>query len=88
MVSAQQEGESSIALIYDSFVDPMIQICEDGSTNLNPIESAIYKVNSFYTIQTALEAFTFSESKIELLDQLITKEILLLVDEQVNVILI
>jgi conserved oligomeric Golgi complex subunit 6 len=82
LISESVRIDSVISSIYESYLEPMIHIINQSSQDLPLLESAIYKVNSFYSIQSSLSAFSFSDFKIEMLDELISREISLLIQEQ------
>jgi hypothetical protein len=82
LVSDTGETDTNIGKIYSSYLDPMIEVIDQSSQELEPLERAIFKVNSYYLLQSSLAAFTYFEAKGDMLDELITREVMFLVQEQ------
>eukprot|EP00842_Homolaphlyctis_polyrhiza_P003299 jgi/Hompol1/3970/HPOL_003418-RA len=74
-------------VIIAALMDPVIQMCESGSLQLKPIESAIYMVNCLNHIATVLAEFSFTEAQLARIRAQIDQQIEVLVNEQYSVIL-
>ncbi|KAL2920049.1 Golgi transport complex subunit 6 [Polyrhizophydium stewartii] len=74
--------------IISALMDPVIRMCELASTNLKPLESAIFMVNCLHHIQTALAAFSFASEQVQAIDAQMDAQVEVLVKEQFSVILV
>ncbi|KAJ3372364.1 Golgi transport complex subunit 6 [Kappamyces sp. JEL0680] len=81
--SGTNERDQMIDLIFESFVNPILTVCQQSASELSSLEGSIYLVNCYHLIQTSLSAFTgHTEEQVEKIEKLISNQIGTLVEEQ------
>ncbi|KAH6581108.1 hypothetical protein BASA61_009231 [Batrachochytrium salamandrivorans] len=73
--------------IISALLNPVLKMCDLGSANLKPLESAMYMVNCLYHVQTAVAAFSFAATQVQTIQANLDLQVQVLVDEQYSVIL-
>ena len=68
--------------IFNSFVEPLYEICINAATELERLDGSIFLVNCYHLIQTSLSAFSYTDSHIRKLELLVNDQIGVLVEEQ------
>ncbi|KAG9307314.1 hypothetical protein G9A89_017142 [Geosiphon pyriformis] len=80
VASSKREGD--FAGILNAVLDPLLQMCELGAKDLNRFNEAIYMVNCLYYVQSALRIYSFTHSRVQMLESQIEEHMEILVDEQ------
>jgi hypothetical protein len=68
--------------IFNSFVEPLYDVCRRCAEELERLDASIFSVNCFHLIQTSLSAFSYTDSHIRKLELLVNDQIGVLVEEQ------
>jgi len=77
----EHQKEKEVEQVLTATLDPLLQMCVEGSAKLSLIESATYMINSLHFIQMALVLYPFTAKHVKIIEIQIDTQIQVLIGE-------